>query len=56
MPSQNIISWNELIEGYLQEGHVKQALYCFEHMQSEGILPNVETYCDTLVRIASKIW
>ena len=32
LPSQNVVSWNELIAGYAQEGHAQQALDCFEKM------------------------
>ena len=43
LPSQNVVSWNELIAGYAQEGHAQQALDCFEEMQHERILSDVVT-------------
>ena len=44
LPSQNVVSWNELIAKYAQEGHAQQALDCSEEMQHESILPNAVTY------------
>ena len=32
LPSQNVVSLNEVIVGYAQEGHAQQALDCFEKM------------------------
>ncbi|MCO5600515.1 hypothetical protein L7F22_054628 [Adiantum nelumboides] len=44
LPSCNVISWNALLLGYVQNGQGQQALHCFEHMQHEGICPDVVTY------------
>ncbi|KAI5077994.1 hypothetical protein GOP47_0007818 [Adiantum capillus-veneris] len=41
---RNVASWNALIEGYVKMGQEKQALECFELMQSKNILPDVATY------------
>ncbi|KAI5065602.1 hypothetical protein GOP47_0020297 [Adiantum capillus-veneris] len=44
LPSQNVDSWTALIGGYAQQGHTKDALDCFEKMQSEGVSPNAFTF------------
>ncbi|KAH7292687.1 hypothetical protein KP509_29G081200 [Ceratopteris richardii] len=44
----NVVTWNTLIAGYVQEGQVKEALSCFEQMQSEGFVPNAVTLTSIL--------
>ncbi|MCO5583268.1 hypothetical protein L7F22_059294 [Adiantum nelumboides] len=44
LPLRDVVSWNALIAGYVQEGEADQALDCLEQMQHEGILPNAITY------------
>lgn len=48
MPQRDVVSWNILVEAYLQRGHSKEALYLFQHMQREGILPDDITYISVL--------
>ncbi|KAI5081309.1 hypothetical protein GOP47_0004492 [Adiantum capillus-veneris] len=44
LPSRNVVSWNALIAGYVQEGQGEQALNSFNQMQHEGILPDMVTF------------
>jgi pentatricopeptide repeat protein len=39
--TRNSVSWSALIAGYAQHGHGHEALNCLEHMQDDGISPNV---------------
>ncbi|KAH7427133.1 hypothetical protein KP509_10G031500 [Ceratopteris richardii] len=41
---RDVVCWSALISGYTQNGQGEQALYCFECMLREGILPNAVTY------------
>ena len=44
LPYRNLISWSALISGYAQQGHVSEALNCFEQMESEGVSPDDVTF------------
>ena len=44
LPYRNLISWSALISGYAQQGHVSEALNCFEQMENEGISPDDVTF------------
>ncbi|KAH7431458.1 hypothetical protein KP509_08G049100 [Ceratopteris richardii] len=44
LPIRDVVMWNALITGYVQEGLCKEALACFEKMQSDGISPDASTY------------
>ncbi|KAI5069870.1 hypothetical protein GOP47_0016171 [Adiantum capillus-veneris] len=48
LPRRNVVSWNVLIAGYAQQGHVEKALTCFGRMRDEGILPNTTTLISLL--------
>ncbi|KAI5061660.1 hypothetical protein GOP47_0024165 [Adiantum capillus-veneris] len=48
LPCRNVISWNALVAGYVQEGEAEQALNCLELMQHEGIFPDAVTYACAL--------
>ncbi|KAH7316232.1 hypothetical protein KP509_21G084300 [Ceratopteris richardii] len=48
LPVRDVVSWSVLISGYVQEGMGKEALKCFDKMQSEGIIPNAITYASVL--------
>ena len=37
LPEQDVVCWTALITGYVEHGPVKEALECFENMQSMGI-------------------
>jgi pentatricopeptide repeat protein len=44
LPIQDVITWNALITGYVQEGRNHEALNCFESMQSKGLHPSAATF------------
>ena len=48
LPTRNVISWNALLAGYVQQGQCYEVLYGFEHMQSEGLSPDAVTFICTL--------
>ncbi|KAH7425154.1 hypothetical protein KP509_11G042100 [Ceratopteris richardii] len=41
---QDVVSWNALITGYIQQNQGYNALKCFESMQLKGISPNEVTF------------
>ena len=43
-PDRNVISWNSLISGYVQEEQYDEALNCFDRMQNEGHVPDMVTF------------
>jgi pentatricopeptide repeat protein len=43
LPVRDAVSWCTLIAGYVQEGLGREALDCFEKMQSEGLTANAIT-------------
>ncbi|KAH7438788.1 hypothetical protein KP509_04G031200 [Ceratopteris richardii] len=45
---RNVTSWNALIGGYCQGGHIEQAFNCLEHMKAEGLSPNAVTFISIL--------
>eukprot|EP00250_Pteridium_aquilinum_P020277 c24766_g9_i1 orf=1-309(-) len=48
LPLRNLVSWNVLIIGYAQHGHIEDALNCFQWMQGEGFSPDTVTYAGIL--------
>ncbi|KAH7294004.1 hypothetical protein KP509_28G052000 [Ceratopteris richardii] len=44
LPVQDVVSWSALITGYHDNGHVKEALNCFERMKHQGISPDGVTF------------
>jgi pentatricopeptide repeat protein len=44
LPVQDIVSWNTLITGYVQQGKGKEALSWFPRMQNNVVSPNVVTF------------
>ncbi|KAI5062597.1 hypothetical protein GOP47_0023136 [Adiantum capillus-veneris] len=48
LPDRNVVSWNTLIAGYVEHGHAKKALHCFEQMQMLGVTPNAVTFVCTI--------
>ncbi|KAI5061610.1 hypothetical protein GOP47_0024115 [Adiantum capillus-veneris] len=50
---RNVVSWNTLIAGYVQDGQGKQALDCLNLMQREGISPDAVTYLSILKACAT---
>ncbi|KAH7443863.1 hypothetical protein KP509_02G053800 [Ceratopteris richardii] len=41
---RDVVSWNALILGYIQNGPVKKAFECFSKLQNEGLSPNATTH------------
>eukprot|EP00250_Pteridium_aquilinum_P021087 c25021_g8_i1 orf=1-906(-) len=41
---RNVVSWTTLIAGYVEHGHAREALECFERMKFEGVSPNAATF------------
>ncbi|KAJ7553580.1 hypothetical protein O6H91_06G104000 [Diphasiastrum complanatum] len=41
---RNVVSWNVMITGYVQQGRGKEALDLYEKMKQEGLQPNSVTY------------
>ena len=44
IPMRDVVSWTTMISGYFENGHEEEALFCFERMQKEGIIPNEITF------------
>ncbi|KAH7366466.1 hypothetical protein KP509_18G079500 [Ceratopteris richardii] len=44
LADQDLVSWNALITGYVENGLAKEALHCFEDLQERTLSPNVTTY------------
>ncbi|XP_057837776.2 pentatricopeptide repeat-containing protein At5g27110-like [Cryptomeria japonica] len=44
MPQRNVVSWNAMIEAYVQHGFVEMALETFKQMQLAGVKPNSTTF------------
>ncbi|KAH6554703.1 hypothetical protein KP509_22G048100 [Ceratopteris richardii] len=44
LPRRDVISWSALITGYVQKGDGKEALSCYDCMQSDRISPNAFVY------------
>ncbi|KAH7306855.1 hypothetical protein KP509_22G034400 [Ceratopteris richardii] len=46
LPSHNVVSWNSLMQGYIQYDKYKEAVRCFIQMQAEGIcLTDISFIC-----------
>lgn len=45
---KTVVSWNAIIAGYAQLGHVKEAFTLFRQMLHEGLEPNTITYLTVL--------
>lgn len=43
MPQRDIVSWNAMIAGHAQNGHVEEAFQFYDQMQHEGVVPNKVT-------------
>ncbi|KAI5056941.1 hypothetical protein GOP47_0028759 [Adiantum capillus-veneris] len=44
LPVQDVVSWNALITGYVEQGLGIQALRCFKQMQIDGVFPSSTTF------------
>ena len=44
LPYRNVVSWNALISGYVQQEKCHEALHYFQSMQREGISPDAVTF------------
>ncbi|KAH7435392.1 hypothetical protein KP509_06G062800 [Ceratopteris richardii] len=45
MSKRDVVTWTELISGYIEHGHYETALLHYEQMQQESIRPNHVTFC-----------
>ena len=43
MPIKDLISWNVMIDGYVQNGNANAARELFKHMQLENVKPDTIT-------------
>ena len=50
---KDVVSWNVMIGGYAQLGHVKEAFTLFREMRQEGLEPDEVTYMSILNACAS---
>lgn len=48
LPTCNLMSWNVLIAGFCDQGHVDKALSCFERMKCDNISPDEVTFACVL--------
>jgi pentatricopeptide repeat protein len=48
LPIRDTVSWSALISGHAQWGRGREAMNCFDQMQSEGIAPNDITFLSLL--------
>eukprot|EP01018_Ginkgo_biloba_P031865 Gb_04144 [translate_table: standard] len=53
MPERNVVSWNALMAGYVQNGHGEEALALFHEMLRLGIQPNEFTFATILPACAN---
>ena len=44
IPVQDVVLWNTMISGYVQQEHHEEALKCFDQMHVRGISPNAATF------------
>ncbi|KAH7421346.1 hypothetical protein KP509_13G052000 [Ceratopteris richardii] len=44
LSTQDVVSWNTLISGYIEQGQVEEALNCYGKMQRVGLSPNSVTF------------
>ena len=43
LPTKNVVSWNGLMGGFAQFGHVRNVLELFDEMIIQGVIPDVVT-------------
>ncbi|KAH7421810.1 hypothetical protein KP509_13G076800 [Ceratopteris richardii] len=48
LPSRDVVTWNALVEGFIQQGQNEQALKCFYQMQLEGISSDAVSFASAL--------
>ncbi|KAI5057872.1 hypothetical protein GOP47_0027887 [Adiantum capillus-veneris] len=54
MQHQDVVSWNALIVGYIQQGNYSLAMQCLRDLEKQGIQPNAST-CTSILAICSHI-
>ncbi|XP_057816241.2 pentatricopeptide repeat-containing protein At4g02750 [Cryptomeria japonica] len=54
MSQRDVISWNAMIAGYVQNGFVEKALETFKQMQLAGVKRNYATFASILPACAQK--
>ncbi|KAI5056071.1 hypothetical protein GOP47_0029592, partial [Adiantum capillus-veneris] len=55
LPFRDVISWNTLIAGYVEQAKSEQALICFEQMKHEGLSPDAVTFACILKACGSTV-
>jgi len=55
MKSKDIVSWNAMISGYVQNGSGNDALELFKKMQQEGVQPDHFTFAIALSACADLV-
>ncbi|KAI5085019.1 hypothetical protein GOP47_0001188 [Adiantum capillus-veneris] len=48
LPARDLVLWTALISGYAEQGKCQEALFCFNQMQLEGMVPDPVTYICSL--------
>eukprot|EP01018_Ginkgo_biloba_P019771 Gb_28393 [translate_table: standard] len=48
MSKRNVVSWNAMIAGYANNGHINEAMALFQEMQREDVKPNSVTVVNVL--------
>lgn len=48
LPMRDVVSWNALLAGYCEHGHVEEALECFDRMKHEGLSPDSVSFASIL--------
>ncbi|XP_078173921.1 pentatricopeptide repeat (PPR) superfamily protein [Carex rostrata] len=48
MPTRNVVPWNSMIDGYVQNGNFKEAFELYKMLLEEGIAPNEVTFMGAL--------
>lgn len=54
MQYQDVVSWNALIAGYIQQGNYSLAMQCLKNLQKQGLQPNAST-CTSILAICSHV-
>ena len=53
LPIQNVVSWNGMLGGYVQQGKDIEALSCFEEMKTKGFSLDPITFSCSLATCAN---
>lgn len=53
LPNRNVVLWNALIAGYVENEHNEEALDCYKQMRVQGFIPDAVTFVSMLKAFAS---